>query len=903
MNTNEEYDYLFEKLGFKTLRNEIFNDFHSKLQEFKENNSKDINNLVEIFNSYIEKEKNLEIKEFSFIPGKCGILFYHKSHQSIKFVFEKLKHVTIFTKEKSNECVEEWILGEKYLKYIINNIYKMKNPKFAHKLDSINDENSIISLNDLNIKNFMDDNWDYIYEASTSIDFQNIFKNKEIYFTEKQVEKDPFYLKLIEIDSSEKINFNKFQKHSSSLMELFNYYETYEQNIIIFHNEDKYFKLNLLNELEYHKTSGHFGYLYLNYKNFANLRRQERLEMYAYCLLSLFPNNYTHFQQFFEDNIKYLISDDLKCFPDIIDKIIEYFSNNVFGDKAKESNLYVAENKEDIHFLFNKVNEKKFFIIFDDIEENKIKTVIDDITNKYSKNFLYITIYSLKNMFGFEEFFKTFLDKNTKNSQNILYFANLFNLNPKSQQEDEDITLNIFKKNCIEEELIYDLIRIFHFKEIFVNSKEYEENLKSIKFLKKYFIYLNIKFNNQDKKIEDIAFKSKKIEDEFNTKYLDSLNIIKTRKDFKLSKFVGQKDAFDIEKIIISSVFYDNKYNFETLKLWSIFGLKDVKKLDNVKYESSNFILEQESSGGEAFDFGIKITSQNKQILKLYNSTSDKTKEEKNKLRKEKINAYSSYLKKRFKDEQLGELDAISFGIISSKIILNDKKKYQKMKEFCKKNNYEFILFDLDDRSFYVENNNGKLISYGEDIYKIKKENCLNIIDFDKIFTIKKNLEMLSTRHVKSGKEKEEDEIANIYAKEKIGKNVVRVSKFEYKGDIFDLTELNEDYLCFFSDNKKKKAFFYKDSFFQIDDNFDRKKKLFNLILYSINLSPEDDDVTNDKNDLFVKNENIELDEEKEKEKEEEKEEEKGDLKTSASIKKGNRKDKGNILGKKTKNK
>ena len=174
------------------------------------------------------------------------------------------------------------------------------------------------------------------------------------------------------------------------------------------------------------------------------------------------------------------------------------------------------------------------------------------------------------------------------------------------------------------------------------------------------------------------------------------------------------------------------------------------------------------------------------------------------------------------------------------------------MKEFCNKNNYEFILFDLDDRSFYVENNNGKLISYGEDIYKIKKENCLNIIDFDKIFTIKKNLEMLSTRHVKSGKEKEEDEIANIYAIEKIGKNVVRVSKFEYKGDIFDLTELNEDYLCFFSDNKKNKAFFYKDGFFQIDDNFDRKKKLFNLILYSINLSPEDDDVTNDKNDLFV---------------------------------------------------
>ena len=137
----------------------------------------------------------------------------------------------------------------------------MKNPKFIKK--SRNEEDYAISLKELNISDFMKNDWDTIYEDSASINFYYIQKNKLIDFTEEEKKNDEYFLRLIELDPKIILDYNSFKPNSSSMAELFSNYKKYTKNIILFHNEDKYFKFNLLNGLEFYYSLGHFGYLYI----------------------------------------------------------------------------------------------------------------------------------------------------------------------------------------------------------------------------------------------------------------------------------------------------------------------------------------------------------------------------------------------------------------------------------------------------------------------------------------------------------------------------------------------------------------------------------------------------------------------------------------------------------------
>ena len=99
------------------------------------------------------------------------------------------------------------------------------------------------------------------------------------------------------------------------------------------------------------------------------------------------------------------------------------------------------------------------------------------------------------------------------------------------------------------------------------------------------------------------------------------------------------------------------------------------------------------------FDFAFKIIIDNKQYLKITQVTSIKTEEEKEKLSLEKMIINCSYLKKEFEENDLGNIDGISFCIIAPLRILEDKdkKNNKDLKKFCKLNNYEFFLFDLNN--------------------------------------------------------------------------------------------------------------------------------------------------------------------------------------------------------------
>ena len=143
-----------------------------------------------------------------------------------------------------------------------------------------------------------------------------------------------------------------------------------------------------------------FGNFYINFELIRDIKRVERLERIAYFLSFLFPKDYEKFAKFFEEDIKYKISDDLNCWKEIIIEIIDYFENNIF--KKEKEKLNVGDNNknsadnnnktlnENIQ-LFNNVDNKKFIIVFDNILTKEENEIIESIINDYNKdNFIFL---------------------------------------------------------------------------------------------------------------------------------------------------------------------------------------------------------------------------------------------------------------------------------------------------------------------------------------------------------------------------------------------------------------------------------------------------------------------------------------------------------------------------------
>ena len=497
----------------------------------------------------------------------------------------------------------------------------------------------------------------------------------------------------------------------------------------------------------------------------------------------------------------------------------------------------------DSNNLLNDKN-KKFLIIFDNILTEEEQDVVENIINNCSlSNFIFIIIYPLINEFTSKELINFIFNSYDDFFPFSLFFLNSSDFSKKSPKYFDKVDSKIFNENTINNEIVlYDLIRIFNFKSIFVNSINSEINYKSIGFLSKYTKYLNILFDNKTKKIIDIAFKNENIEKEFKNIYENTLTYIKTKNSILFNNLLGQRDGFDLEKIIISTLILKQRKDFKILNLQSIFGLKDLEKIKNVNYEFSNFFLKQKSLGGEMFDFAIKIIKDNKQYLKLTQITSDKSDDEKEKLSIEIMKINCSYFKKEFKENKLGELAGISFCIIAPlRIIENNNKNYKNLKIFCKENNYELIFFDINNLSFYKRE---KSINQKIDIFEINKEFQLDFKDFNKIIDIAKPLQILSLNKVKERDEENENSDIQELAEECIGKNIKRVAKFEYKGSFYDLKKLNENYIAYIYYQKEISVYFYKSEIIKtISDknielkNYSEKRLILVLFRAEININ------------------------------------------------------------------
>ena len=877
-----DFEILFNNLNFndKKIRDKILGKFFNAIEMFRKKNKITANNnITDIYLQYILKYKRpFTINNFIFKNDLSGILLMNKSNPKFCIIFQFLKSVTFIDDKKIQS--EEWIISINYLKYLLDYIYKFKYPKFALSIDLMNSDDSVLSINENNIFEFFENDWNVIYEGTKTIDYEKIKKYKYIPHYNDSKRTDKYFYKLAGIEvNQDELNYSS---SSLSLSILFEKLNSLHDKIVIFHNKDKFFRLNFLKQFDNLYNVKNIGYMYINFELLKNIKsRKERLEYFAYCLLSLFPCDYTYFQEFFEDEVKNLLSEQESCLDLIIDAIMNYFEKNFFN-KENYINTDVKQIKSKSNFSgINMPYDKQLYckthyIIFDNIVDYKYKNLIDSIIYKKDSNshFKFIMIFPLINKYVFE----TFLDYIPEREELInssLYFVNLNNINSGRQQQSNENNQNIkvFNEDINNEEMIYDLIRIYNFNEIFITSRNYEINNQSINFLLKYLFCFNIEFDNDKRKILNIHFKNQSIKKIFDNKYQDVLNFIKLKTNENIFKDIaGQSDAYDLEKIIINTILNNNKKNYKTLELHSIFGLKDVKKEPKINYENCGFYLKQKSLGAEVFDFGIKIkTPTNKQYLKVIQETFDKTEPEREKIIKEKIIIYSSFIKNKFKEKELGALSDISFIIISPTRILDKKDNYKKIKKFCKENGYELILFNLNDRTFY-KRKKGKNIPYNDnDWYSIDNNYLLKVPDFNDIININKNVKMLSSRNVKERDEFAEDLNSKSIAKKYIKNEIHRISKLEYYGNFSDLIKLHTDYFAYLYDKDNHYTYFFDKKIVKsnlTDEN--SKIRKINIILYTfkgkvnayIDSSPEIE-VTKKKQNLLKSKKSIDGQKEK----------------------------------------
>ena len=858
----ESLDIFIKQFNFKEVRNEILKEFYLKVQ--KDENSKIP--LLKKYQEYLKNNNNklIKINDFQYEYDNDSIYLCHVNDDKCSIRIKEIKLFKIY-KNKNLPLIEEYICGEEYLQYIIQNVYKMKNPKFYKCIDDIgNDEISTISLTNEDYSNIIKQDYKIICDfCNNEINYENIEKYKHISVFNKEKSKDEYFINLVGLNKfknpMDMYKNGKF-KHSSIDILIKNI-KKIQTKTLIFHNENDFLPLDIFlqfNNLYYLDICGYF---YFNFELLKKLTKIKRLEYFVYCLLSLFPRN-NDIKEFFENNIKNHLKKDIKCIPNIIKLILDYlekkfikinnddnkiifnkeltelltkFSNNYNLTKDEITGLYTLISDYLKNNEINKPNpieNKKYYIFFDEINNKDLFYMIENIIKNYNTNpnFYFIIIIPLNNEFTYKLFFDNI------SNNNELYFANFNDINDKDEdnkeQNLEKFDIDIFN-NQNEEEIFYDLLRLFHFETIYYNN--INSNNYSIISLKKYIKYLNIEFDNKLKKISKIRFKNTNIEKIFLDKYINLLNYIKVKDNHKFNNLEKHMDYFDLEKIIISVIISEKqkeKDDFLELFVHSIFGFQHIEKKENIDYNIKNFIIKQRSMGAEAFDFAIKIRIGDKNYLKIYQVTVYKSDDDLEKLCIEKILIYLSFIKYKYEENNLGHIDGISFGIISSTEIFN-KLVYKKLKKYCRQNSYEFILFDLNEGNFKIRKNS-KYEEYDKQLFQFDPKYKLEIKEFKDIINTNNDLNMISSRPIK-GKiiENDQNNKSQKFFNENCSEQKIKkVAKFNYKGKFNDIKKLDKNYFIYYYDNKNK-YYFYDDKIYNLK-NENKYRKEITVILYSI---------------------------------------------------------------------
>jgi hypothetical protein len=235
----------------------------------------------------------------------------------------------------------------------------------------------------------------------------------------------------------------------------------------------------------------------------------------------------------------------------------------------------------------------------------------------------------------------------------------------------------------------------------------------------------------------------------------------------------------------------------------------DLKNIDISQYKEKDIIIIQDSKTGEVYDFGIIV---NKKV-KLYQVSTNKSKEDLIMLEKNKIEFDCNYMMNKYLNH-FGDYSNFSFGIITSTLTFNNYSKllkeeknilntpYYLMKEHCLKNNYELFIYDLIKHKIYKEDESNNLIEC--DLYKFNNKNELKIPKLKEIYTQSpKKISMKKFNKVYFVEKLKNTKLFSRLDKNESMNSLNVVGKFDYKNELLNIREVEEEnYFIYISGEK-----------------------------------------------------------------------------------------------------
>lgn len=671
-------------------------------------------------NNYVQEKKKLSFENFSLVSNE-----YYEVFLQINEI--KVLRLDYLEKIKIKKDKKEWVCNSYYALFLLYYVKKCKKPIPIYKDDNL-EIKTITSQEDFDYAiadgvNTFDDN-DY------TINIDKITEDVKKIFSVDLLKKSEYkeFLNINMSGNRKRVDFllplmtNRFQEE---------YTYVFGDNNILDNCSIIYSLLNIYYQKGYR-------FIYIDFDLIKKINTRSALRKYfAFWLPRAFLiTDYNQFKLFFKEIINLI---DFKNIVYIIRELIKYTKK-----------IYSSHCNEKLYIILNNVNKNEHKII------NEIK---DTFEEDNSRDFIIICDIEKKNNFNMflnlykEEFIKIILLTTEKKSDNKITDISDISNKIKELFSNENHLANL----C-------DLIKLFNFSSfIKYKSKPKEINISDINFLEKYMPFINLFAENHLSKnkpyIKEIKFKNNKIENEFLKQYkaytlhhIESQTILKEILNLNDGVFFESLIIFDIltEKIALNN----NWKNFERVKVKSLFGMVLDEAFDFEKYKGKNIIFTQESKTGEIFDFGLLIYKDNKLIMKLYQVSTNKSEDDFKKLDLDIIKLHLINIKKQLKN--LGEIKEFSFGIITSYSSYDkyskDKSKpseYKLMKEKCNENNYELLIYNIDDKQFYIEKENEinkDIVLFPFDIFCIEKNNIIELPNYDSIFEL--NPRLLSMKYI-----------------------------------------------------------------------------------------------------------------------------------------------------------
>jgi len=627
-------------------------------------------NLKEIFYP-IKKyfSENINPSKYVFFP-KYGIILGNHTNEfptitnfGKKFYFQidykNIKKIKLYIDE--NKYKEFWTCGLDFTKFYFTNCIK--------KRICINNYGSFQSFDFEENKNYEHDKF-YLYPKKE-------FNSKKV------------------IDSLLKINWNNPPEELNFIIEKGIYYKKYESEKLdlgneqfktIFHNAKVGMSISVICHFITLYKNQSARIFYFNCHYIYNSSSYMRKKYFLYFLNFLFFQNESKKAKQFLMKIYYNFAEYNNKFYNILEDSIDFLKNEkekiyvIFDDiHSSEEYTFINNIKNDANIYekniilreFIEINANTLNILKDFFKENKMVKMLGKLESKTLKDDLNIILEIMKNK---EKNLKTYKDK--INSQLSLLFKNY--------------SLNKY----------FNLVKLFYYLYT-------EEKAKNINFdeLKDFIAFLFINIDNGNVKI---GFRNNIIESLFNNFYIYYHNIFfnEESKHF-LKELLESEKGYNFERQIIFSIIignYTNNYN--RVNVNRIYCVEKFENFENDK----NILFYQIIPNAPIYDFAILIKNKNGDyILKAYQVSINKSKDDLKKLEFNIIEYDLNYFIEKLYRIIGIEIKSFTFGIIASyQSYKNKNKNLQNISNFCIENKYEFLLYDIEQNTFFIKKSKKK---------------------------------------------------------------------------------------------------------------------------------------------------------------------------------------------------